>query len=106
MSLITLRKVNSHLTLVSKGLHQASEEGVFWQPAINEVVFGSVLHLHEMLRAPECDDCASPTMVLYLWLQHWMKQLNQETIPVIFLMHKTMVMSDHKTSYQVSTERK
>lgn len=44
MSWMTLEKVNSHTALVSKELHQASAEGGFWQP--NEVVLGSVLHLH------------------------------------------------------------
>lgn len=43
---MALKKVNSYIALVSGGLRQASEEGGFWQPAINEVVFGSVLHLH------------------------------------------------------------
>lgn len=46
MSWMTFKKVDSHIALVSKGLHQASEEGGFWQTAINKVVFDSVLQLH------------------------------------------------------------
>lgn len=34
-----LKKVNSHIALASKGLHQASKEGDFWQPDINKVGF-------------------------------------------------------------------